>query len=381
MTSTNKTIPNSFILSPGPQPILTSSTTPTVIQGGTIQYTLQPQLNGQATTKVVSNQSKSKTQPQLLPKPSSSASTPLTTAISVSANAQQRPMVTMATAATPSSQHFVLNTGGVITGASTAPLLLTGGQSQPFLIQQPGGNPILVMRPAAPSAPAILPTIVASTTAQGTILLQPPTTPTVAASPGMVTAQPQIKIITPQGRMQMQQIQTPSGPKLIAVPVGAAQAAAQGAVVQQPLTSPNMESDKSKEAKKAKKKKILEQDNKSGLDLGELMKDVGLDDLDGYNAEAASEVQQQQQTAIISSTQGQTIMTAPLTLATSGGNQIVAQIPTQQIQIQQPAANNQFQLVQGPDGQFILQSTPTILAQAVSPLNLCVHIEQIFRKI
>ena len=36
----------------------------------------------------------------------------------------------------------------------------------------------------------------------------------------MTHAQPQVKIITPQGRMQMQQIQTPSGPKLIAVPVG-----------------------------------------------------------------------------------------------------------------------------------------------------------------
>ena len=36
----------------------------------------------------------------------------------------------------------------------------------------------------------------------------------------MSHGQPQVKIITPQGRMQMQQIQTPSGPKLIAVPVG-----------------------------------------------------------------------------------------------------------------------------------------------------------------
>ena len=67
----------------------------------------------------------------------------------------------------------------------------------------------------------------------------------------MITAQPQIKIITPQGRMQMQQIQTPSGPKLIAVPVNPGQAAAAAAavavgqpaptaVVQQPNPSPNV---------------------------------------------------------------------------------------------------------------------------------------------
>ena len=60
----------------------------------------------------------------------------------------------------------------------------------------------------------------------------------------MITAQPQIKIITPQGRMQMQQIQTPSGPKLIAVPVNTGQAGVgqpvPTAVVQHPLPSPNI---------------------------------------------------------------------------------------------------------------------------------------------
>ena len=63
---------------------------------------------------------------------------------------------------------------------------------------------------------------------------------------GQMTTTPQIKIITPQGRMQMQQIQTPSGPKLIAVPVNVGQAAAglqagqpiTTAVVQQPSASP-----------------------------------------------------------------------------------------------------------------------------------------------
>jgi hypothetical protein len=43
---------------------------------------------------------------------------------------------------------------------------------------------------------------------------------TAAAGGGGAVVQPQVKIITPQGRMQMQQIQTPTGPKLITVPVG-----------------------------------------------------------------------------------------------------------------------------------------------------------------
>ena len=44
---------------------------------------------------------------------------------------------------------------------------------------------------------------------------------TAAAAGG---AQPQVKIITPSGPHTIQQVQTPSGPKLIAVPVGQAAA-------------------------------------------------------------------------------------------------------------------------------------------------------------
>ena len=146
--------------------ILTSSTTPTVIQQGGIQYTLQPatasaaasataqvtavpgstQVNGAAVgiaagaVKTLTTQ-KSKAQPQLLPKPASNSSvistvassmisggvmtTPAISTVISSNQAQQRPVVTM-TQAPGSSQQFVLNTSGVITGASTAPLLLTG---------------------------------------------------------------------------------------------------------------------------------------------------------------------------------------------------------------------------------------------------------------
>lgn len=387
VTTATANLQNSFILSP--QPVMTmtaagnilTSSTQTVIQQGGIQYTLQPATQAQpastsvGTSKPIQLAQKSKAQPQLLPKPQSNAITSVASApvmvtcspIStlVSAIAQQRPPVfTMAASTTvqpaaaasanqQASQQFVLNTGAI-----TAPLLLSGQATQPILIQQPGGNPILVMRPTAPAAPTILPIV---SSAQGTILLQPQAgaAPTAAAA-GMITAQPQIKIITPQGRMQMQQIQTPSGPKLITVPVNAAAAAAAAAANSNSMASPNDIKDKKK-----KKKSNNDAENKSGLDLGELMKNVGLDELDGYNAENETTASNQQANAIISTQGGQQIMTTPLTLATSGGNQIVAQLQPQQIQVQ-PAASNQYQLVQGPDGQFILQSiaTPTILTQA-----------------
>ena len=130
--------------------------------------------------------------------------------------------------------------------------------------------------------------------------------------------------------MQMQQIQTPSGPKLIAVPVNAGAAG-----VQAPMASPSEDQNKMEANKKSNAKKkaaAASKADKSGLDLGELMKDVGLDDLDGYNTENnVTEAVNGLQSII--TTQGQAIMTAPLTLATSAGNQIVAQIP-QQIQVQ-----------------------------------------------
>ena len=126
-----------------------------------------------ATSQVAKAANPPKQQPQLLPKPATSAggsstttiSSTLasTTAITAPSVVSQRPMVTMATVASGSSaQQFVLtNPGGMITGTN-APLLLTGQPtSQPAytLIQQPGGNPILVMRPSAPAAPTLLPTI------------------------------------------------------------------------------------------------------------------------------------------------------------------------------------------------------------------------------
>ena len=156
--------------------LLTPSTPTTVIQGG-IQYTLQPAVSnpGVIATSQIAKLAPAKTpkqQPQLLPKPATSAGGSSITTISSSTLAStavtasvvsQRPMVTMATVASGSApQQFVLtNAGGMITGTNAPQLLLTGQTSQPAytLIQQPGGNPILVMRPSAPTAPTLLPTI------------------------------------------------------------------------------------------------------------------------------------------------------------------------------------------------------------------------------
>ena len=59
----------------------------------------------------------------------------------------------------------------------------------------------------------------------------------------MATSQPQVTLITPQGRMQMQQIQTPSGPKLIAVPLGQTliPALGQGQILTTPAASSTMQ--------------------------------------------------------------------------------------------------------------------------------------------
>ena len=167
-----------------------------------------------------------KQQPQLLPKPPVVQAKAGGVATSAPLILSQAPTVVTQQAA--AAAPLLLNSMGQIVG--------TAAQSQsPILIQQPSGNPLILVRPNVPTvqpAQTILPVV-----SQGQILLQQPATATAAA----ITSQPQIKIITPQGRMQMQQIQTPSGPKLIAVPVGqtatlaAPAAASTGVIAGSPL--------------------------------------------------------------------------------------------------------------------------------------------------
>ena len=189
-------------------------------------------------------------QPQILPKyststggkPSSAASLQYT--ISATQNTPVAQTQTLTTGASP----LLLSTGGAVLqtlqGVATASPqptnqivlgqnLVVGNaaqpvQNSPFLIQQPNGNPPVIMVRSNPptiqqSTPTILPIVSQAAGAPaGTLLLQQPQPGTAngATAAGMITAQPQVKIITPQGRMQVQQIQTPSGPKLITVPVG-----------------------------------------------------------------------------------------------------------------------------------------------------------------
>ena len=179
------------------------------------------------------------------PKPAA----PLQYTIAASQNAPLAQTQTFTTGASP----LLLSTGGAVLqalqGVATASPQLqatqatanqtvvlgqnlvvgnTGQTNSPFLIQQPNGNPPVIMVRSNPptlqqSTPTILPIVSqAPGTPTGTLLLQPPhgATPSGATTAGVITAQPQIKIMTPQGRMQVQQIQTPTGPKLITVPVG-----------------------------------------------------------------------------------------------------------------------------------------------------------------
>merc|ERR1719461_923771 len=71
----------------------------------------------------------------------------------------------------------------------------------------------MILRPGQPTVQTVqaAPTLVPI---QSQILVQ-------QAAPQQATGiMPNVKLITPQGRMQMQHIQTPQGPKLIAVPIG-----------------------------------------------------------------------------------------------------------------------------------------------------------------
>lgn len=378
-------------LQPQPQvsQVRLTSTLPTSIVGATYGSKPVP------TTMIMGSGTK---QPQLLPKPFASPS------VSQGKTRAMTPTIATATA-TPS---LILNQSSM---AATGPLLINNlgqivgsatqatGASQPILIPQANGNPLLVLRSTGNATSPLLPIVsqtgatATATAPTGQILLQQPQTANV------ITAQPQVKIITPQGRMQMQQIQTPTGPKLIAVPVG--QTLVQTglnpilplsstptvisstpsktmapSVIATPSTDSATSSAKGK--KKNKKAKAKTSNQKSGLDLGELMKDVGLD-LDGFGMEDTDASSVDNDTVTAPNAQPE-LPTQPVALSvittdssisstSTSGSQILAQIQ-QPLPLQTAPSQQQLQLVQGPDGQFVLQNatipTPTIMAPSVS---------------
>ena len=305
----------------------------------------QPQIM-QIVQQAKSTPSTSK-QPQLLPKPATSTQ-------------QIKTLVSTATATSNVSAPLILS-------QANPPVLINNlqiGQVQasPILIQQPNG--VFVLRQQAPT-----------TNATNQILLQQqPVAPAPApATPApQITAQPQVKIITPQGRMQMQQIQTPSGPQLIAVPVQQTSTAAMTATttttVMTPSTSVTPESliaavanrSMKKKSKKAKKTASSPEKAKQSLDLGELMKDVGLDIENSFGASSSTT----EEASISSELSTQhPIAPPPVSAVMSSGSQLLAQIQ-QPLPMQNAttANNQQYQLVPGSDGQFVLQPTTTIIA-------------------
>ncbi len=223
----------------------------------------------------------------------------------------------------------------------------------------------------------------------------------------------------------MQQIQTPTGPKLIAVPVGqtlgtasfqtaAATTAfhpstslfaaatsstttsspvfsvtnstvissisqpAPATITQQQqqqhqsLTTTALSIDNAA-AKKKKSKKAKKKGHKASLDLGELMKDVGLD-LENFGMEdgasgsgTGSDDPQPQPQQVSLPTQPTLVSADGLAGLDASSSQLLAQI--QQPLPLQSTTTGQLHLVQGPDGQFMLQSAPTpaptIIAQTV----------------
>ena len=218
----------------------------TIVSGGQVfQIQLQPNVSvpGLITTSAVSknqvqqtqsqsysvNNSKGK-QPQLLPKPSSNPSQQ--GAVRVSSNLATQPTSVTANlgATVPSSpqQQIFINQSGLISNvqAGTTPIIMgqmmtqaaTGQAATPMIIQQPSGSPMIVLRPNAPTiqtAPTIVPIAAAQPGLTGQLILQQ------GQSRGILASNQQVKIV-PQNQVQMQQIQTPSGPKLIALPLGQA---------------------------------------------------------------------------------------------------------------------------------------------------------------
>ena len=117
--------------------------------------------------------------------------------------------------------------GGVISGVqqSGTPIIINGqmmtptvtGAGSPMIIQQSNGGQMFVLRPNAPmqTAPTLVPIGGGQQGLQaGQIIVQQG-----GQARGVLASNQQVKLI-PQNQVQMQQIQTPSGPKLIALPFG-----------------------------------------------------------------------------------------------------------------------------------------------------------------
>uniref|UniRef100_A0A0K2UW65 Putative LOC100679230 [Nasonia vitripennis] n=1 Tax=Lepeophtheirus salmonis TaxID=72036 RepID=A0A0K2UW65_LEPSM len=391
--------PHSNLILTAPGTVFANAPQSIMQSTGTLQIQLQP---NSIRTPVP------KPQPQILPKPIAHSAAKMTAPSALSHRQlaassslivnQSGQLLTTSVSQTP----ILINSLGQVVSGTTAS---TPQSATPFLIQQPTGNQVFVLRPSAPSAGAA--TILPTNNQTGTFLLQQPTGPST-----VITAQPQVKIITPQGRMQMQQIQTPSGPKLIAVPVGQTLVQTSAGLIStssnvlagfssgislpqqnvlttssnslavvshsaytHPVSTPVVTHAPISPVKRKKSKKrnneILTLNSSAPtpskkpkvVDLGELMKDVGLD-LEGFHEDSQNSADDSSNTKPSQILSSSSILDSTPSAPNASGSQLVAQIQ-QPLPIQ--GTPNQLQLVQGPDGQFVLQSAvqqPTILTQA-----------------
>ena len=166
-------------------------------------------------------------QPQLLPKPSGSISnSPQSVAprpIGAKPGGPATSAMTMTSPSTSNQQQpLIINQTGLISNVQQGQgqvfmgqmMASAGAGNAPLLIQQPQGN-MMILRPSAPTMQSVqtAPTLVPIQNGMGGQIF-------VQQAPQQTGIMPNVKLITPQGRMQMQHIQTPSGPKLIAVPIG-----------------------------------------------------------------------------------------------------------------------------------------------------------------
>ena len=209
--------PNGTIMSGGGQVFQIQFQQPNVSMHGMVSTAAksQPLVQSISNNKVK--------QPQLLPKPSLNVSQQSGGGgVRVSSNI-------VSAAPTPSSvqqqQPIFINQGGVISSVQAAGgagqiimgqmMTPNGPQATPMIIQQSSGGQMFVLRPNAPSiqtAQTIVPIAAQPGQLAGQLILQ-------QGQPRGILGNQQVKLL-PQNQMQMQQIQTPSGPKLIAVPFG-----------------------------------------------------------------------------------------------------------------------------------------------------------------
>ena len=234
---------NSIFLSAGPSMVPGATVLTQPIQlaqsaaGQMFQLQLQPNVSVQSimsnSTKLplVTSQSLPLTptkngskQPQLLPKPSQQKSQPIVSnKSSIMSSSMTVTPTTVSTSVQMTGQpQWITGQAGqpVIMGQVVQSVPAAAGQSAPLLIQQPQTN-MMIIRPGATPVQTVqaAPTLVPVNGLGGQFIVQQQPGQTVQqVQPGQVM--PNVKLITPQGRMQMQKIQTPSGPQLIAVPIG-----------------------------------------------------------------------------------------------------------------------------------------------------------------